>query len=67
MQGETLLEFVRGVVTAENVADRLAQLAEQVKVWCPLAPSGQHLSGRDLGRQKPTPALRYRVVNARAG
>jgi hypothetical protein len=67
IQGDTLVEFVRSVVTAENVADRLAQLADQVRTWFPLAPSGKHLSGRDLGRQKPTPALRYRALTACAG
>jgi len=67
IQGETLLEVVRDGVTTETVADRLAQLTEQVKVWVPLAPSGQHMGGRDLGRQEPTPTLRYRALNACAG
>ena len=65
-QGEALLEFVRRVATADNVAERLAQLAEQVRTWFPLAPSGKHMSGRDLGRQEPTPSLRYRVAQAAA-
>jgi len=65
-QGEALLEFVRDVATAENVAERLAQLAERVRTWFPLAPSGKHMSGRDLGRQEPTPSLRYRAVQASA-
>jgi len=63
-QGEALLETVRSLLTSENVAERLAQLAEQVKVWFPLAPSGKHMSGRDLGRQEPTPGLRYRAARA---
>ena len=67
IQGDTLLAFVRSVATAENVADRLAQLADQVRTWFPLAPSGKHMSGRDLGRQDPTPALRYRALDACAG
>ena len=66
-QGEALLEFVRDLLSAENVAERLAQLAEQVKTWFPLAPSGKHMSGRDLGRQEPTPALKYRAEYACAG
>jgi len=66
-QGEALLEFVRDLLTAENVAERLAQLAEQVKTWFPLAPSGKHMSGRDLGRQEPTPTLKYRGEYACAG
>ena len=63
-QGEALLESVRSLLTAENVAERLAQLAEKVKAWFPLAPSGKHMSGRDLGRQEPTPSLRYRAAVA---
>jgi hypothetical protein len=65
-QGEALLDWVRSVVAAENVAERLAQLAEQVKTWFPLAPSGKHMSGRDLGRQEPTPSLRYRAAQVAA-
>jgi len=55
-QGEALLELVRSVIAAENVAERLMQLAEKVKAWFPLAPSGKHMSGRGLGRQEPTPS-----------
>jgi len=65
-QGEALLEWVRGVVAAGNVAERLSDLADKVKTWCPLAPSGKHRSGRDLGRQVPTPSLRYRAARAAA-
>ncbi|BBL76800.1 transposase [Methylomagnum ishizawai] len=61
-QGEALLEFVRSVLAAENIAERLEQLAEKVKTWFPLAPSGKHMSGRDLGRQQPSPSLKYRAA-----
>lgn len=64
-QGEALLESVRSVLAAGgDVAERLAQLAEKVKMWFPLAPSGKHMSGRDLGRQESTPSLRYRAAQA---
>jgi hypothetical protein len=63
-QAEAVLECVRSLVTTGNVAERLAQLAEQVKAWFPLAPSGKPMSGRDLGRQEPTPSLRYRAAAA---
>ena len=63
-QGEALLECVRGLLSAENIPERLAELAEKVKVWFPLAPSGKHMSGRDLGRQVPTPSLQYRAQAA---
>ena len=65
-QGEALLEFVRSVLAAENVADRLEQLVAKVKPWFPLAPSGKHMSGRDLGRQEPTPSLKYRAAQVAA-
>jgi hypothetical protein len=61
-QGEALLKFVRSVLAAGNVAERLAQLAEKVKTWFPLVPSGKHMSGCDLGQQEPTPSLRYRAA-----
>jgi len=63
-QGEALLEEVRSLLAAENVAERFAQLAEKVKLWFPLAPSGKHMSGRDLGRQEPTPSLQRRAAQA---
>jgi hypothetical protein len=63
-RGEALLASVRSLLTAENVTERLTQLAEKVKAWFPLTPSGKHLSGRDLGRQEPTPSLRYRAATA---
>ena len=63
-QGEALLECVRGLLSAENIPERLAELAEKVKMWFPLAPSGKHMSGRDLGRQVPTPSLQYRAQAA---
>lgn len=65
-QGEALLELVRSVAAAGNVAERLAELAEKVKAWFPLAPSEKHMSGRDLGQQAPAPSLRYRAAHAAA-
>jgi hypothetical protein len=66
-RGEALVACVRSVLAAENVAEGLAQLAEKVKTWFPLAPSGKHMSGRDLGRQEPTPSLRYRAEACASG
>ena len=65
-QGEALLGSIRSVLAAENVAERFAQLTEQVKMWFVLAPSGKHMSGRDLGRQERSPSLRYRAAAAYA-
>ena len=55
-QGEALPDLVRSVAAARHVAERRAELAENVKAWFPLASSQQHRSGRDLGRQEPTPS-----------
>jgi len=54
------------VAKVGNVAERLAELAKQVKAWFPLTPSQKHMSGRDLGHQEPTPSLRYRAAQAAA-
>jgi len=64
IQGEAILEEVRSLLTAENVAEGLAQLAEKVKLWFPLAPSKKHMSGNDLGRQEPSPSLLHRALEA---
>jgi len=63
-RGEAFLACVRRVLEAENPAEQLAQLTEKVKALLPLAPSGKHMSGRDLGRLEPTPSLRHRAADA---
>jgi hypothetical protein len=59
---EAFLEVVRGLLAAEDPAEQFARLAEKVKTLFPLAPSSKHMSGRDLGRQEPTPSLRHRAA-----
>jgi hypothetical protein len=66
-RGEAFLECVRRVLTADNPAEQFAQLVEKVKALFPLAPSGKHMSGRDMGRLEPTPSLRYRAAAVCAG
>ena len=61
-KGEAFVDVVRRLLAADNPAEQFAQFAEKVKTWFPLAPSSKHMSGRDLGRQEPTPALRYRAA-----
>jgi hypothetical protein len=39
----------------------LEQLAEKIKALFALAPSKKHMSGRDIGRQEPTPSLNRRA------
>jgi hypothetical protein len=61
-KGEAFVDVVRRLLAADNPAEQFAQFAEKVKTLFPLAPSSKHMSGRDLGRQEPTPALRYRAA-----
>jgi hypothetical protein len=63
-RGEALLECVRRVLSSDDPAEQFAKLAEKVKALFPLAPSGKHMSGRDIGRLGPTPSLRYRAATA---
>lgn len=61
-RGEAFLACVRRVLEAENPAEQLAQLTENVRALLPLVPSGKHMNGRDLGRLEPTPSLRHRAL-----
>jgi hypothetical protein len=65
-QGEALMDMFRALLAAEDPTAHLEQLAETIKTVFPLAPSKKHMSGRDLGRQAPTPSLRYRAGEAYA-
>jgi hypothetical protein len=65
-QAEAFVDVVRGILAADNPAEQFAQFAEKVKTLFPLAPSSKHMSGRDLGRQEPTPGLRYRAAEVSA-
>lgn len=60
---DSLLAFVRQIVNAVDPANMLEQLADKFKQLFPLAPSGKHMTGRDLGRQEPTPSLLRRAVS----
>lgn len=60
-KGEAFLDCVRRILAADNPAELFAQLTEKVKTLFPLAPSGKHMSGRDMGRLEPTPSLRRRA------
>lgn len=60
-QVDTLLEFIRSILEDENPAEKLKEVAELVKDVFKLIPSSKHMSGRDLGRLEPTPALQYKI------
>ncbi|WP_242482641.1 transposase [Thiocystis violacea] len=61
-QGEALMDMFRRLLAAEDPTAQFAQRQETIKTLFPLAPSTKHMSGRDRGRQEPTPALRYRAA-----
>jgi hypothetical protein len=59
-QLEVLLEFIKGVLTQENPADKLQELAKLMEDVFLLIPSEKHMVGRDLGRLEPSVSLVYR-------
>jgi hypothetical protein len=59
-QGEALLSLVRKILLETDPLRMLEQLAEKIKELFLLAPSKKHMSGRDIGRQEPTPSLNRR-------
>jgi len=61
---EALLQFVRKVLQEADPARMLERLAEKLKALFPLAPSGKHMNGRDLGRLEPSASLLYRAATA---
>jgi hypothetical protein len=63
-QAEAMILLVRKIVMDTNPLPMLEQLAEKIKKLFPLTPSKKHMSGRDLGRQEPTPSLRYHAAAA---
>ena len=63
---EAFLQLVQKILQATDSGQRLEQLVEKLKQLFPLAPSKKHMSDRDLGRQEPTPSLRYRAAAANA-
>jgi len=58
---ESLLAVIRNLVNSDDPEAKLACLAKTLKENI-LAPSGKHMSGRELGRLKPTPSLKYRAA-----
>jgi hypothetical protein len=62
IRAECLLEFIQGLLLAENVQEKLDLLAKTVDDVFHLADSKKHMNGRDLGRLEPTPSLKYRAL-----
>ena len=62
VQVESLLTFIRELITAENPAQELQHLAHQLQEQFELNLSSKHLGHREWGRLEPTPALKYRAA-----
>jgi len=58
---ESLVAVIRDLVNSDDPEEKLACLSETLKENI-LAPSKKHMSGRELGRLKPTPSLKYRAA-----
>ncbi|WP_230988214.1 hypothetical protein [Bathymodiolus japonicus methanotrophic gill symbiont] len=58
-QMDVLLEFITSLLEFPDPGDKLKELGELIKDVFQLMPSGKHMIGRDLGRLKPTPSLKY--------
>ena len=62
LQMESLLETITQLLlTGEDIATKLKNLADRIKDTFQLMPSGKHMTGRNLGRLEPTPSLTHRV------
>lgn len=59
---ESLLMVLRELVAAENPAQQLQALAQQLQEQFTLNPSAKHLAHRELGRLEPTASLKYRAA-----
>ena len=59
-QMECLIDFIRGLLSADNIQEKLNLLAKSVEDVFHLKDSKKHMNGRDLGRLEPTPSLKYK-------
>ena len=62
LQMEALLETIADLLSsAEDIGEKLKELANKIKTVFQLMPSGKYMVGRNLGRLEPTHSLRYRI------
>ena len=65
-RAEVFFEFLKPFVTSKEHAPQFAEFGESIERIFELRPSKKHMSGRTLGRQEPTPSLRYRALQRAA-
>ena len=62
LQMEALFETVADLLSsADDIGEKLKELANKIKTVFQLMPSGKHMIGRDLGRLEPMNSLIYRA------
>jgi hypothetical protein len=59
---ECLVDVIHDLLSANNPEQELAKLSDTLTKQFAMMPSGKHMVGRDLGRQEPTPSLKYKVM-----
>ena len=58
---EALLDVMQDLMASENPKEMFASLTMALDRYRPIRVSGKHMVGRELGRQVPTPSLKYRL------
>jgi hypothetical protein len=61
---ESLLLFIRDLLTSTNPQMELECLSEAVKEIFQLNPSKKHMNNKDLGRLEATPSLKHKAQTA---
>ena len=60
IQVDSLLMFIRRLLTVENPTKKLEQLSQTLTEVFQLAPSDKHMNHRQLGRLEPSDSLKYK-------
>lgn len=63
---EAVTVWLEEWLDGEGLDNKVAQLTEAILPLAPLQQSDKHMSGRELGRLKPTPGLQYRAQELQA-
>ena len=66
VRAEALFEFLKPYVTDAGHSEKLQELSQSIETIFELQPSKKHMSGRTLGRQGPTPSLKYQAMKEAA-
>lgn len=60
IQVESLLAFIRRLLTVENPTEKLEHLSQTLTEVFQLASSNKHMNHRELGNLEPSPFLKYK-------